>query len=266
MQTPDSIKQLVKEKYGQIAASDKREDAACCESTCCSDTAAPKVSEDYATLKGYHPDADLGLGCGLPTQFAQIKEGDTVVDLGSGAGNDCFVAREAVGESGRVVGIDMTEAMVEKARRNADKLGVKNVEFRLGEIENLPLPDAFADVVVSNCVLNLVPDKARAFAEIHRVLKPGGHFSISDLVTTGPLPEKLREAAALYVGCISGALTKDHYLQTIREQGFPNLTLQNERRISLPEELLVSYLTPEETRSFQESGVEILSITAYGEK
>lgn len=266
MQTTDTIKQLVKDKYGQIAQAKKQEEASCCESSCCSDDAAPKVSEDYATLKGYNPDADLGLGCGLPTQFARIKEGDTVVDLGSGAGNDCFVAQEAVGESGHVVGIDMTEAMVEKARRNADKLGVPNVEFRLGEIENLPLPQAFADVVVSNCVLNLVPDKTKAFSEIHRVLKPGGHFSISDLVTTGPLPDKLREAAALYVGCISGALTREQYIQTIRNQGFQNLTLQKERRIPLPEELLVSYLTPDEIQQFKQSAVEVLSITVYGEK
>jgi len=254
MQTAETIKQLVKDKYGQIARAKKQEEASCCESSCCSDDAAPSVSEDYATLKGYSPDADLGLGCGLP------------VDLGSGAGNDCFVAREAVGDSGRVVGIDMTEAMIEKARRNADKLGAKNVEFRLGEIETLPLPDAFADVVVSNCVLNLVPDKSKAFAEIHRVLKPGGHFSISDLVTTGPLPDKLREAAALYVGCVSGALTKEQYLQTIYNQRFKNLTLQKERRISLPEELLVSYLTPDEVQTFKESEVEVLSITVYAEK
>lgn len=266
MQTEETIKQWVREKYGEIALTEQKEDASCCESTCCSEDVAPNVSEDYATLKGYNPDADLGLGCGLPTQFAKIKPGDTVVDLGAGAGNDCFVARESVGESGRVVGIDMTEAMVDKARRNAEKLGVKNAEFHLGEIENLPLPDAFADVVVSNCVLNLVPDKSRAFAEIHRVLKPGGHFSISDLVTTGPLPKQLREAAALYVGCISGALTKNEYLQTIREREFTNLTLQKERRISLPEELLVSYLTPDEIRNFKESGVEVLSITVYGEK
>ena len=187
----ENLKEIVKEKYGSIADQSREQNASsCCGASCGCDTLdASIMAEDYSKLKGYVPDADLGLGCGLPTEFALIKEGDTVVDLGSGAGNDAFVARSIAGANGKVIGIDMTEKMISKARTNAEKLGFNNVEFRLGDIEDMPLSDAIADVVVSNCVLNLVPDKVKAFAEVFRVLKPGGHFSVSDIVLEGDFPK-----------------------------------------------------------------------------
>lgn len=151
----------------------------------------------------------MGLGCGIPTEFAQVKKGDFVLDLGSGAGNDCFIARALCGESGKVIGVDMTPEMIRKAQLNSDKHNFRNVEFRSGDIEDLPLLDNFVDVVISNCVINLVPDKSKVFREIHRVLKPGGHFSISDVLTTGVLPDPIRKGGELYVGCVSGALLKD---------------------------------------------------------
>src|SRR4051812_13812939 len=177
METNDQTKELVRQKYSEIALQDKETNqSSCCGSGCCSTEVYNIMADDYTQLDGYNPDADLGLGCGLPTQFAQIKKGDIVIDLGSGAGNDCFVARAETGESGKVIGIDMTPAMIEKARENAEKMNFNNVEFRLGEIEKMPVTANTANVVVSNCVLNLVPDKGRAFCEINRVLKPGGHF------------------------------------------------------------------------------------------
>jgi ubiquinone/menaquinone biosynthesis C-methylase UbiE len=217
-------------------------------------------------LDGYVPDADLGLGCGLPTQFAEIKKGDTVVDLGSGAGNDCFVARAITGESGKVIGIDMTEAMIDKARENAEKLGFNNVEFRFGDIEKIPLTADSADVVVSNCVLNLVPDKRKAFQEIFRILKPNGHFSISDVVLVGKLPESLREASEMYVGCVSGALQKSEYLDIINRSGFVNCKVQKEKLITLPDDILADYLTVKQIEDYKNSGVGIYSITVYAEK
>ena len=178
------------------------------------------MTDDYTNLEGYNPDADLGLGCGLPTQFAQIKKGDVVIDLGSGAGNDCFIARSETGETGKVIGIDFTDAMIEKARANAEKLGFHNVEFRKGDIEKMPVTSNTADVIVSNCVLNLVPNKDGVFKEIKRVLKPGGHFSISDIVLVGPFLPKSREAAEMYAGCVSGAIQKQAYLELIEINGF----------------------------------------------
>src|SRR5690554_8181644 len=166
------------------------------------------MADSYTTLDGYAADADLGLGCGLTTQFAKIKEGDTVIDLGSGAGNDCFVARAEIGASGKVIGVDFTPTMIDKARINAEKLGLNNVEFRLGDIENMPITSSTADVVVSNCVLNLVPNKKAVFQEIYRVLKSDGHFSISDIVLTGALPEKIKSAAEMYAGCVQVAMKK----------------------------------------------------------
>jgi len=224
------------------------------------------MSDDYTKLEGYNADADLGLGCGLPTHYAQMKKGDTVVDLGSGAGNDCFVARAVVGESGKVIGIDMTEAMIDKARENAKKSGFNNVEFRLGEIERLPMTANRADVVVSNCVLNLVPDKKKAFAEIFRVLKPGGHFSISDVVLEGMLPPKIIQTAEMYAGCISGAIQKEDYLKIIAQTGFENITLQKEKVITVPDDILSNYLSADEIKIYKESGAGIFSITVFAEK
>ena len=224
------LKELVKEKYGDIASQTKSQNqSSCCGASCCSDEVYNIMADDYTKLEGYNPDADLGLGCGLPTEFAKIKKSDTVIDLGSGAGNDCFVARAIVGERGKVIGIDFTEKMIEKARANTEKLGYNNVEFRFGDIEQMPVSANVADVVVSNCVLNLVPGKANVFREIYRVLKPGAHFSISDIVLEGELPDKLKEAAQMYAGCVSGAIQKEEYLDIIKSTGFTNITVQKEK-------------------------------------
>ena len=267
MQTAEELKKIVKEKYSEIALQDKESNqSSCCGSSCCSTEVYNIMTDDYSKTEGYNPEADLGLGCGLPTQFARIKKGDTVVDLGSGAGNDCFIARHETGETGKVIGIDMTEAMIEKARVNTGKLGYNNVEFRLGEIENIPLSAGYADVVVSNCVLNLVPGKAKAFDEIFRILKPGGHFSISDVVLSGKLPDKIREAAEMYAGCVSGAIQKSDYLMLIAKAGFTNITLQKEKAIVIPDDILGNYLSEAEIKVYKESGAGILSITVYAEK
>ena len=266
METQD-IKQMVREKYSEIALQDKEtNESSCCGASCCSTEVFGIMTEDYQNMEGYNPEADLGLGCGLPTQFARIKRGDTVIDLGSGAGNDCFIARAETGETGKVIGIDMTPAMIARARNNSEKLQYHNVEFRLGEIENLPVSSSSADVVVSNCVLNLVPDKRKAFEEIYRVLKPGGHFSISDVVMSGRLPSKILEAAEMYAGCVSGAIQKEEYLQIIREGGFENILVQKERVITLPDDILSNYLDREEIIRYKESGAGIFSITVYAEK
>lgn len=265
MHSSEKMKEIVREKYSEIAAQDKAVNAA----SCCGATAAGTytiMSDNYASLEGYNPDADLGLGCGLPTQFAKIQEGDTVLDLGSGAGNDCFVARAETGATGKVIGVDFTPKMVELARRNAEKLGYNNVEFRQGDIEELPVSDNSVDVVVSNCVLNLVPDKAKVISEIMRVLRPGGHFSISDVVLRGELPEKLKAAAEMYAGCVAGAMQMDDYLDAIRQAGFAGLAVQKQKPILIPDEILLDYLTPEELKAFAASKTGIFSITVYAEK
>ena len=212
------------------------------------------------------PDADLGLGCGLPTEHARISAGQTVIDLGSGAGNDAFIARRIVGESGKVLGIDFTEAMVNKARENAEKLGFNNVEFRLGDIDDMPVTSNYADVVVSNCVLNLVPNKYKVFSEMYRVLKPGGHFSISDIVLEGALPAKWKEVAELYAGCVTGAVQKEVYLEMITEAGFTGTVLQKEKPIIIPDDVLQNYLTAEEIAAYKQGGTKITSITVYAQK
>lgn len=269
METRNDLKALVRQKYGEIALQEKDTNAAsCCGATiaCCGTEVYNIMSEDYTALEGYNPDADLGLGCGLPTQFARIKAGDTVIDLGSGAGNDCFIARAETGETGNVIGIDFTPAMIEKARKNAAARGFANVTFRQGDIEDMPLRDNLADVVVSNCVLNLVPNKEGVFREIFRVLKFGGHFSISDIVLVGELPAGIKNAAEMYAGCVAGAIQKDDYLALIHKAGFSNVTLQKERVITVPDEILGNYLPAEEIASFKASGAGIYSITVYGEK
>jgi SAM-dependent methyltransferase len=267
MQTTEQIKDMVREKYAAIALQDKEtNESSCCGSGCCSIETANIMTDDYSTLEGYNPDADLGLGCGLPTQFARIKKGDTVIDLGSGAGNDCFIARKEAGETGRVIGIDFTPAMIGKARDNADKLGYNNVEFRQGDIEKMPVTANIADVIVSNCVLNLVPNKYGVFQEIYRVLKPGGHFSISDIVLVGELPAKIREAAEMYAGCVAGAIQKGEYLSLIETTGFLNMTLQKEKPITIPDDVLSQYLTATEIETFKASGTGIYSVTVYAQK
>lgn len=269
MQTDNDLKSLVRERYSAIAEQSTIENASSCcgaTSSCCGDEVYSIMADDYTQLKGYVPDADLGLGCGLPTAFAQIKEGDTVIDLGSGAGNDCFVARSIVGEKGKVIGIDFTEKMIEKARANADKLGYNNVEFRQGDIEKMPVAGNTADVVVSNCVLNLVPNKPAVIKEIFRVLKPGAHFSISDIVLDGQLPEKWKAIAELYAGCVSGAIQQSDYLNHIQEAGFSKITIQKEKLITIPEEILKNYLSEEEIMEYKSGNVAIKSITVYAEK
>src|ERR1700759_5419631 len=244
METTEQLKEMVRQKYSEIALHDKDDNqASCCGASCCSIETANIMTDDYSTLEGYNPDADLGLGCGLPTQFAQIKPGDVVIDLGSGAGNDAFIARSETGETGKVIGIDFTDAMIEKARSNAEKLGLHNVEFRRGDIENMPVAENLADVIISNCVLNLVPNKMGVFKEIYRVLKPGGHFSISDIVLAGTLPAKLREAAEMYAGCVAGAIQKQTYLEMIDLTGFKNIRIQKEKPIIIPDDILSNYLS-----------------------
>jgi SAM-dependent methyltransferase len=269
MNTDNELKELVKEKYGQIASQSKELNfSSCCGATGCCDTKETYtiMADDYTKLEGYVADADLGLGCGLPTEFAKIKEGDTVIDLGSGAGNDVFIARRIVGEKGKVIGVDFTEAMIAKARENAEKLGFNNVEFMQGDIESLPITANKADVIVSNCVLNLVPNKHKVFSEIYRVLKPGAHFSISDIVLEGQLQPEWREVAAMYAGCISGAVQKKEYLDIIEEAGFANITVQKDKTIVVPDQVLAEYFTEEEITTFKKSGTRIASITVYAEK
>jgi SAM-dependent methyltransferase len=264
MKTDFELKQIVKDKYGAIAV--KTDELGCC-CGCGVDTIDYSVmSEDYSHKEGYVADADLSLGCGSPTEFANIKKGDTVLDLGSGAGNDCFIATMLVGESGKVIGLDMTEEMIKKAFKNKEKTGIKNVDFILGDINNIPLDDNSIDVIISNCVLNLVPDKQKAFSEMYRVLKTGGRFAVSDIVLTGDLPERIRNAAEMYAGCVSGAIKDELYFNHIKEQGFINLNVTKSKPITLPNELLRDYLNDEEMSLYQKFGTPLKSITVYAEK
>jgi arsenite methyltransferase len=261
------IKEIVKDKYSRIALQSKKEnETSCCGAGECCDVDYTIFSENYEKLEGYNPDADLGLGCGIPTQFAQINKGDTVLDLGSGAGNDCFVARAIVGEKGKVLGLDFSDTMLEKARENVKKLGFTNVGFIKGDIEEMPVSSGTVDVVVSNCVLNLVPDKNKAFFEIYRVLKKGGRFSISDVVIKGTLPKGLKDDAVMYAGCVSGAIQKDEYLGIINKTGFNTVTVNKEKEIELPEEILRNYLNEDELGEFRNKNIGIFSITVTATK
>lgn len=264
----ENLKLIVQEKYGEIASQSKLQNqSSCCGSTpCCDDMDYTIFSDDYTKLEGYNPDADLGLGCGTPTEYAGIKTGDHVLDLGSGAGNDCFVARTIVGEKGHVTGIDFTEGMIEKANINLAKTGFKNIDFVKGDIEEMPLPDNTFDVVISNCVLNLVPDKKKAFGEIYRVLKPGAHFCISDVVINGVLPRGLQEAAEMYAGCVSGAIPKDEYLEIVKSIGFKNIEVKKEKEIRLPDEILLKFISQDELQTFKSSNIGIFSITLVAGK
>ncbi len=265
MKTETEIKEMVKERYSQVALQNEGLAPGCCGSACGCEV-ENIMADDYTKLDGYNPDADLGLGCGLPTEFARIKKGDVVIDLGSGAGNDAFVALNETGETGQVIGIDFSPAMLERARKNAEALDISNVEFLEGDIEKIPLRDETADVIVSNCVLNLVPNKDAVIKEIYRVLKPGGHFSISDIVLGGRLPVNMQHAAEMYAGCVSGAIQKVDYLRLIKENGFKNITVQKERSINLPDEFLAEYLSSEEITAFRNSGTGIFSVTVFAEK
>lgn len=267
MSTEAELKKIVRDRYAKIAEQGKAENAAsCCGATDTSNKVYNIMMDDYGDISGYNSEADLGLGCGLPTAFAKIQPGDTVIDLGSGAGNDCFVARHETGAEGKVIGIDFTPIMVEKARINAEKLGLNNVEFREGDIEQMPVNDAVADVVVSNCVLNLVPNKENVFKEIFRVLKPGGHFSISDIVLVGELPEELRKDAEMYAGCVSGAIQKQDYLNFIEKAGFNSVQIQKEKTITIPDDILSKYLSPQDLTDFNSGNIGIYSITVFAQK
>jgi SAM-dependent methyltransferase len=270
MPTPEQLKQIVKDKYTEIAVQSKETNASSCcgaTSSCCGDGMTYSImADDYTGKEGYVAEADLALGCGIPTEYAGIQPGMTVLDLGSGAGNDVFIAAREVGSEGFVIGVDMTEVMIAKANENRDKLGASNVEFRLGEIEALPLDDASVDVVISNCVLNLVPDKARAFAEIYRVLRPGGSFTVSDIVVDGDMPVELRSVAELYAGCVSGAERREQYLGHITQSGFINVSTPKEKPIHIPNEVLQEVLAvmPEEKRNLE--GARLVSVTVRGVK
>ena len=267
MKTEKELKDIVRDKYAEIAMQGKALNAAsCCGATEVSEEVYNIMTDDYSEMEGYQSDADLGLGCGLPTEFAQIQPGDTVIDLGSGAGNDCFVARHETGLEGKVIGIDFTEEMIRLARQNAEKLGYNNVEFRHGDIDDMPISDDMADVVVSNCVLNLVPNKPKVINEIFRVLKPGGHFSISDIVLVGQLPDTLRRDAEMYAGCVAGAIQRADYLQYISDAGFEEITIQKEKPIVLPGDILSKYLDREEVDSFMNGDTGIFSITVFATK
>lgn len=267
MKTEEQLKKDVQERYHQIAQQEKEVNASsCCGATSSSNKVYNIMMDDYSQTEGYVSEADLGLGCGLPTHFAQIQKGDTVIDLGSGAGNDCFVARYEAGTEGKVIGIDFTPSMVQKARENAEKRDFNNVEFRQGDIDAMPVNDDVADVIVSNCVLNLVPNKEKVISEIFRTLKAGGHFSISDIVLQGELPQALREDAEMYAGCVAGAIQRELYLEHLRKAGFENITIQKEKPIVIPDDILRKYLSNNEVEAFNQGGSGIFSITVYAEK
>lgn len=263
----EELKQIVREKYGKIAGQNNEKQSGCCGPSCCgTDVDYTIFSEDYKNKEGYNPDADMNLGCGIPTDFAGIKEGEHVLDLGSGAGNDCFVARALVGETGKVTGLDLTEQMVTKARENCKKLKYDNVGFFLGDIESMPFSENMFDVVISNCVLNLVPDKSLAFAEIFRVLKPGGHFCVSDVVLKGTLSEKMKKDAELYAGCVSGASEMNDYLKIVEDSGFVSVKVHKQKEIKLPETLLSEYNDTNELKAYQTHDTGIFSITVSASK
>jgi SAM-dependent methyltransferase len=261
-----NLKDLVRGKYAEIAKA-ATTDACCCGCVSCEPSADYTVfSDDYTNQPGYVADADLGLGCGLPTDYANIKAGHHVLDLGCGAGNDCFVARSLAGDTGKVTGLDFTDEMLAKANKNVQTLGYTNVDFVKGDIEAMPLPDHSYDVVISNCVLNLVPDKDKAFAEIHRVLRPGGHFCISDVVIEGQLPEGLQASAEMYAGCVSGALPSEEYLGIITKTGFTSIEVPKRKEIVLPDEILLKFISQADVDRYRASGAGIYSITVTATK
>jgi len=269
MKTNEEKKALVKEQYSQLALDSDLLKSGC---GCGTKPMSPSkkvftiMSEDYSQMKGYEADADLGVGCGLPTQYAGIKEGDTVLDLGSGAGNDCFIARAETGENGKVIGIDFSPQMIEKARKNATKRGYTNVEFIEGDIEDMPLPDNLVDVVVSNCVLNLLPEKNKIFKEIYRVLKQGGHFCISDVVLNGIFPKAFTDNASMYAGCIASAIQREDYLAEIEKANFTDIKIERTKTVLIPDEVLEEHLDTETIKKYKEGNVGIYSITVTGKR
>jgi arsenite methyltransferase len=263
MKSEKEVKEIVKNKYAEIAVASSS--CGCC-GTKSKVIDYSMMRDDYSELNGYEKDADMGLGCGVPTEYAGIKNGDTVVDLGCGAGNDIFVARPYAGENGKLIGIDFTDEMLEKANKNKMKLGLENVEFRKGEIENLPIDSNVADVVISNCVLNLVPDKQKAFSEIYRILNNDGHFCVSDIVIKGELLSKLKSSAEMYAGCVAGAIQEEDYIGIINKTGFVEVEIKRTKVIELPNKILNEYLNQDEIKTFKENKIGIFSITVVGYK
>lgn len=256
------LKTIVKKKYSEIVT----------ENSCCCTTARNEaddtfiMKEDYSNMEGYVADADYNLGCGVPTKHAEISEGDTVLDLGAGAGNDAFIVHRIVGDSGLVIGLDFTMEMVTKAVENKNKLGLKNIDFRYGDIEDMPVDKDSVDVVISNCVLNLVPDKEKAFSEISRVLKPGAHFCVSDIVSLGQIPPELKESAELYAGCVAGALPKEDYVGLVKKAGFTEIEVRQERSIDLPEHVVRKHLSEDDWNVWKSGETGLLSITLFARK
>ena len=245
----EEIRKAVREGYGKIA--EKR--SSCCgpATSCCGDQdfardASKRIGYSEEELKVVPEGANLGLGCGNPVALASLKPGEIVVDLGSGAGFDCFLAANQVGKSGKVIGVDMTPQMLDKARENARTGNYENVEFRLGEIENLPVADNHADIIISNCVINLSPDKKKVFREAFRVLKPGGRLMVSDIVLLKELPEEVRNSVVAYIGCLAGAVSKNHYLGAIDEAGFRNTKIIDE--VTFPAEMVTNDPTVREMK------------------
>jgi arsenite methyltransferase len=268
MRTEEETRALVRERYGAIALAGE---SCCGPASCgCGEEMAPDglnvIGDAYAGVAGRLAEADLNLGCGVPTRHAALRPGETVLDLGSGAGNDAFIARHEVGPEGRVLGVDMTREMIAKARGNAAKLGYGNVEFREGAIEQLPVDSGSVDAVISNCVLNLVPDKSKAFAEMLRVLRPGGRFCVSDIVATGELPAPVREVAALYVGCVAGAMAEDSYLGLLETTGFQDVRVAEARSIPLSDDALAGSMSAADIAAFRASGIKLKSVTVLGAK
>ncbi|MGB9597355.1 MAG: arsenite methyltransferase [Candidatus Poribacteria bacterium] len=262
------IKDSVRASYAKIA----KGSGSCCGTASVGCCTSKKIGYKDEDLSAIPDEANLGLGCGNPVALASLKEGEIVLDLGSGAGIDCFLSANKVGEKGQVIGVDMTPEMIDKARKNAKKSGYDNVEFRLGEIENLPVADNFVDVIISNCVINLVPDKERAFAEAFRVLKPNGRIMVSDIVLLKPLPEVVKNSIFAYVGCLAGAVMKDEYLNIIRSVGFHNVKIVNEAPISF--EIISNDPTAQaiikdldlSPREAEEAIKSAISINVYAEK
>ncbi len=264
MNTVAEYKDNLRMRFTEIAFQSEQmvEDSCGCGSGCgCHST---QEEPDSNALPGYFPSADLGLGAGMPTMHAEIKEGDIVVDLGSGAGIDSFLAREITGPAGKVIGFDMTEKMIEKARRNADMAGYNNVEFRLGDVENLPLNEKSAHVVIGNGLLGLTPDKENALKEVYRVLKHHGQLCFSEFMIRGNMPKGLKMDADLYMGCMAGSLSVEDYVAMLEKAGFEEITIKDEQKIELPAAMIHYYLPPEEAIYFTEgsSGIYAVTITA----
>jgi arsenite methyltransferase len=259
----EKIKKVVREGYAKIA---KTEDSccgstvSCCDSTNLHEEISKKIGYAEEELRSVPEGANLGLGCGNPIALASLKKGETVLDLGSGAGLDCFLAANKVGEKGRVIGVDMTPEMIDKARENARESNYKNVEFRLGEIENLPVADNTADVIISNCVINLSPNKRRVFKEAFRALKPGGRLMVSDIVLLKELPEAIKKSVKAYIGCLSGAAMKDKYIETIKKAGFQEVKIIEEKHFP------IEYMSNDPTARavMENSGISVEKVKEIG--